>query len=597
MKKRLLTLCLCIAIFVGIFQISVSATVNTEDIVILYENDVHCSVEGYSKLSALKKELKETYANVGVVSSGDYVQGSTLGVVSKGENIVNLMNLIGYDALTLGNHEFDYRIDRLHELVEIMNTKPVCCNFEKIGEGKTVFEPFSIVEYGATKIAYVGVTTPSTISSSSPRQFRDDDGNYIYTFHPENLYETVQKSVDSAVEAGADYVIALTHVGDTEILYDTEEMIAATKGIDAVLDGHSHSVIEGRIIKNSEGEDVVLTSTGTRFEHIGRLTISNGKITTELIKTETLTKTDPVIDACLADIAKSQEELGGRVVGTCDFDLVTHDENGNRIIRLRETNLGDLCADAFRSSVDADIGFCNGGGIRAPIEAGQITFNDLLNVLQYNNTIVHVEVSGRFIKDMLELTLDDLPNECGTFPHVSGMTFSVNTSIDTSVIIDKNENFVKIDGPYRVYNIKVLNRETGKYEPIDLEKNYTLAISNYYALEYGGGMTMFEDVKILRNDGTLDVEALENYISEDLGGVVGKQYATVQQNITFTDGEIALPDENTDTEPATPESNDTEKKETDASEEESGCGSYISITAFSMMGALAALALVKKKRK
>ena len=187
MKKRIMTIILCIVLTIGVLPASVLAAKNTEDIIILYENDVHCAVEGYSKLAAMKKELQETYTHVGVVSGGDYVQGSSLGAISQGEYIVNLMNLVGYDAVALGNHEFDYRLPRLNELVDMMNTKPVCCNFQKIGETKSYFEPYSIVSYGNVDIAYIGVTTPSTITSSSPAQFKDDKGNFIYTFNPTGL--------------------------------------------------------------------------------------------------------------------------------------------------------------------------------------------------------------------------------------------------------------------------------------------------------------------------------------------------------------------------------------------------------------------------
>ena len=157
MKKKFTIVITCILMIISIVPISTIA-VNNNDIVILYENDVHCTVEGYSKLSAMKKELQETNSYVGVVSGGDFIQGNSLGVISKGEYIVNLMNLVGYDAVTLGNHEFDYKLDRLKELTDKMNTKPVCCNFQKIGEDTTCFEPYSIVSYGDVDVAYIGIT-------------------------------------------------------------------------------------------------------------------------------------------------------------------------------------------------------------------------------------------------------------------------------------------------------------------------------------------------------------------------------------------------------------------------------------------------------
>ena len=174
---------------------------DTDTIVTLYENDVHCAVEGYSKISAMKKELAEEYEYVGVVSSGDFVQGGTLGAASKGEYIVNIMNLVGYDAIGLGNHEFDYRISRLEELYELTKTKYISCNFEKIGEEKSYFDPYTIVSYGDIDIAYIGIVTPKTITSSLPSQFKNESGEIIYTFNEARLYEVLQENIDEVTKA------------------------------------------------------------------------------------------------------------------------------------------------------------------------------------------------------------------------------------------------------------------------------------------------------------------------------------------------------------------------------------------------------------
>ena len=267
MKKRISTFLLCLVLAVSILPKPIFAEKNTEDIIILYENDVHCAVDGYSKLAAMKNELLEAYENVGVVSCGDFVQGGTLGAVSKGEYIVTLMNRVGYDAIALGNHEFDYLIPRLNELNEISNTKFISCNFQKTGESESYFNPYTIISYGSTDIAYIGITTPETISSSNPAQFKNSDGELVYTFNEANLYMIVQANIDSAKAAGADYVIALTHVGYAEAgeYDDVTDLIANTVGINAVLDGHSHSVIEKMYVKNKSGDDVLLTSTGTKF--------------------------------------------------------------------------------------------------------------------------------------------------------------------------------------------------------------------------------------------------------------------------------------------------------------------------------------------
>ena len=547
MIKSKIAIIACAVLIICMLPLSAFAA-NDNDIIILYENDVHCAVEGYTKLSAMRNELKKECEHVGVVSGGDFIQGNSLGIVSKGEYVVNIMNLVGYDAVTLGNHEFDYHIDRLNELAGMMDTKPISCNFQKIGEDEPCFEPYTIVSYGDIDVAYIGITTPTTISVASPVQFKDENGNFIYTFNADSLYDIVQESIDSAEAQGADYIIALSHVGyaEDEIygdLEDVETLIKNTDGFDVVLDAHSHTVIEGKTITDKGGNDVLLSSTGTKFEYIGKLTIEDGEAETELIKTADYQLTDPVIDTYIEKMYEEYAILGERKVASTEVDLLMKDENGNRLVRNNETNLGDLCADAFRYAVNADIGYINGGGIRADIKAGDITYNDLLNVLPFNNSVVLAQVSGQTIMDMMELTLMSYPGEDGAFPHLSGLTFSVNTSIPSSVVINEYGEFSGVDGQYRVYDLKVYNSKTEAYEDIDLNATYTLAASNYYLIELGSGMKMLESAKILQNEGLLDAEALEKYITEKLGSTVGEEYAEVKANITFTDGEITdIPD-------------------------------------------------------
>ena len=569
--KRIITfslvLCMALSVFTGVVYAA-----DTDTVVILYENDVHCAVEGYSKLAAMKNELSETYTNVGVVSVGDFVQGGTLGAVSKGEYIVNLMNKVGYDAIALGNHEFDYQLPRLNELNAMSNTKFISCNFQKIGEDKSYFEPYTIVSYGNVDVAYIAITTPETINSSSPAQFKNDKGELIYTFNESKLYDIVQTNINAAETAGADYVIALSHIGYDESgnLADITDVIENTDGFDVVLDAHSHSVIEEKVIKDKSGDDVLLTSTGTKFEYIGKLTIKNGAFDTELVEVESYTKTDPVVDAYITEINENYAQLGNRKIGESKVEFITHDKDGNRLVRNAETNLGNFCSDALRVMTGADMSFVNGGGLRAPMESGDITFNDIFSVFPFNNQIVTAEISGQILIDFLEMAVMNYPEEDGSFPHMSGVTFSVNKSIPTSVKVDENGFFEKVDGAYRVYNVKVLDKTSGEYKALDPNGKYILAGFNYFILDFGGGMTMFKDAKILDAEGTLDVELLENYIVEHLGGVIGEEYAEVKPNISFTDGVITeTPDNN--------ENNEQEDKE--PSSPQTGDNSYIVVWA------------------
>ena len=551
MKRKFLSIVLCLSMLLSLLTLASCSDKNnppdgsgtnppaaeTESIAILYENDVHCAVDGYSKLAAMKAELKEGYDHVGVVSSGDFVQGGTLGAVSKGEYIINLMNKVGYDAIALGNHEFDYQLARLVELNNLSNTKFLSCNFAKVGEDKSYFDSYTIVSYGDVEIAYIGITTPSTISSSNPAQFKNEDGEIIYTFNEADMYSLVQANIDAAEKAGADYVIALSHVGydESDELFDITDIIENTDGFDVVLDAHAHLVIENKTIKDKSGDDVLLSSTGTKFEYIGKLTITEDGLDTELVETATYEKTDATVDAYLAEINESYAELGNRVIGQSTVTLNDYDGD-TRLVRNSETALGNLCSDALRVMTGADVSFVNGGGLRAPIEAGEVTFNDIFSVFPYNNQVVTVEITGQMLLDMLEMGVMNYPEENGSFPSMSGVTFSLNTAIPTSVKTDENGFFTGVDGEYRVYGVKVLDKESGEYRDLDLNKKYVLAGFNYHLLSQGDGMAMFKDAKLIDAEGTLDIELLENYIVDHLGGTIGEEYAEPQGRITFTHG-------------------------------------------------------------
>ncbi len=528
--------------------VSAETDTKSSDIVILFENDVHCAVDGYSKLLAMKNELAKENEFVGIVSVGDFVQGDTLGAVSKGEYIVNLMNMVGYDAIALGNHEFDYKLQRLFELCNSLDTKPVCSNFFKTGDATSVFDPYIIRSYGDIDVAYIGITTPDTLTSSSPVQFMDENGKYIYNFSGEDLCSAVQNAIDSAQAAGADYIIGLSHLG-TENVYDqwsAPTLIRNTTGFDAVLDGHSHSVVENMKIEDKHGNEVTVSSTGTKFANIGKLTISEGEITTELIPTETYTRTDLSIDEYITEINEEYSALGDRVIGKSDYDLLFADKNGNRLIRHTQTNLGDFCADAFRVVTNADVGVINGGGIRSQLSKGKITYNDIFSIYPFNNTVCVAEVTGRQLLDFLEFSVSSYPEENGSFQHVSGLTYTLNAYIPSPVKFDSNMAFESVEGERRVTDVNILNSTTGEYEPLDCNKTYTLASHNYLLLDHGSGATMFDNAKIISNSGMLDAELLEVYIKDHLGGVIGKEYETSQNRVKI------IATEQIDTKPSNP---------------------------------------------
>ena len=520
------------------------------NIVILYTNDVHCGIEdniGYAGLAAYKKQIEEETPYVTLVDCGDAIQGAFIGLTSEGSYIVDIMNEIGYDFAVLGNHEFDYGMDSISELLEQAKAKYLGCNIEYFGENENKLDsvkPYDIVEYGPTKVAFIGVTTPASISSSTPVHFMEKD-KYVYGFMQEDngnrLYECVQEYVNECREEGADYVILLTHLGDGEEFapFSSNALVKATEGIDVVLDGHAHSMLPYSVEQNKTGEDVVITSTGTKFSNIGQLTITtDGEIFTELISD--YTNKDETIQKYIDVIQATYEEDLKKVVATSDVALLGYTENGVRLVRNRETTIGNFCADAYRYVTKADIALVNGGGVRADLPKGDITYEDLFAVHPFGNTLCVVETTGQEILDCLEMCYrvvlpefeedGNAIGEDGGFQHVSGIKFVVDTTIESSVVVDENDTFVSVSGERRVKNVMVLN-EKGQYEAIEPNKTYTLASHNYLLQEGGSGCPMFMDNVFLLEEGMADYQALITYMQEGLNGKIDARYAQTEGRI------------------------------------------------------------------
>ena len=492
------------------------------DIVILYTNDVHCAVDdnlGYTGLATVKNALEAQGKHVVLVDNGDAVQGDTIGTLSNGEYIIDIMNEVGYDVATPGNHEFDYGMDQFFALTEQANFPYVSANFVD-NDGNTVLDPYVIKDVAGVKIAFVGISTPKTITTSTPKYFQDDNGNYIYSFQQdetgEKLYAAVQSAVDAARAEGAQFVIALAHLGIEEDCspWTSSEVIVNTTGIDAVLDGHSHSMIQGEKVKNKDGAEVLLSSTETKLAYIGCLTIKDdGSMSTTLIS-------DNGMKEFIGGIQEEFEELVNTVVASTDVDLIIKDPaSGERIVRVSETNLGDLCADAYRAMSGADVAIVNGGGVRADIPAGDITYGQIIAVHPFGNEMCVVECTGQEILDALELGCSKLPAESGGFLQVSGMTYTVDLNVESTVKLDENGMFVSVEGERRVKDVTIGG------EPLDPEKTYTLASHNYKLKDCGDGYSMFADNVFLQDSVMIDNQVLINYIVDVLGGTVGEEYA------------------------------------------------------------------------
>ena len=492
------------------------------DIVILYTNDVHCGVDdnlGYAGLATVKNALEAQGKHVVLVDNGDAVQGDTIGTLSNGEYIIDIMNEAGYDVATPGNHEFDYGMDQFFALTEKANFPYVSANFVD-ADGNTVLDPYVIKDVAGVKIAFVGISTPKTITTSTPKYFQDDNGNYIYGFMQdetgEKLYAAVQSAVDAARAEGAQIVIAMAHLGIEEDCspWTSSEVIVNTSGIDAVLDGHSHSMLACEKVKNKDGQEVILSSTETKLAYIGCLTIrDDGSMTSTLIS-------DNGMKDFVAGIQEEFEELVNTVVASTAVDLVIKDPaSGERIVRVTETNLGDLCADAYRAMSGADVAIVNGGGVRADIPAGDITYGQIIAVHPFGNEMCVVECTGQEILDALELGCSKLPAESGGFLQVSGMTYTIDLNVESSVKLDENGMFVSVEGDRRVKDVTVGG------EPLDPEKTYTLASHNYKLKDCGDGYSMFADNVFLQDSVMIDNQVLINYIVNVLGGTVGEEYA------------------------------------------------------------------------
>lgn len=543
-------LLVCTALALGLLTGCESETEKSDDIVILYTNDVHCGMEddiGYSGLAAYKEKMMQETPYVTLVDCGDAIQGDLMGTVSQGEYIVDIMNETGYDYAILGNHEFDYGLEQLSYLIDSASYEYLGCNIYYTGAGENALEevkPYAIEEYGDVSVAFIGVSTPSSITSSTPKYFMDENGELVYDFCNESgeaFYSCVQGYVDECKEEGADYVILLTHLGEGEesAPFGSTDLIQNTTGVDAVLDGHAHSTISSDVVQNKNGQDVLLSSTGTKLSAIGQLVITeDGMISTGLISGYD-TK-DAELDEFLANIEATYEEEMNQVVASSDTALSCNDEAGVRMVRNRETTIGNFCADAYRAISGADVAFVNGGGIRADLPSGDITYADVLEVHPYGNTLCMVEATGQEIVDALEFGsrmveaeyVEDgnAAGESGAFLQVSGLRYSIDTSVESSVELDENGLFVSVNGPYRVSDVEILNAD-GSYTPIDPDEVYTVASHSYLIKNCGDGYSMFADNELLIDEGMADYQMLISYIQDTLNGKMSA-YSDTEGRIT-----------------------------------------------------------------
>ena len=580
MKRRSIALLLCLMLVCALAAPAAAAQTGTsEDIVILYTNDVHTYIDGplsYDVISGIKKELETQYAHVLLVDAGDHVQGTAYGSMDKGETIIQLMNAAGYDLATLGNHEFDYGMDGCMQIVQWAQYPYVSCNFYEEVNGvreENVLPSYQIFDCGTEKLAIVGITTPESFTKSTPSYFQDESGNYIYGISGGEdgsaLYADVQAAIDSAVAEGATKVIALGHLGDdlSSQPWTSAEVIANVSGLSAFIDGHSHSTVEGQNVTDKDGNSVVLTQTGQYFGQIGMMVISaeTGEITTGFIGSEEIL--EPVVDesgnpvkdeegndqtevvgyrlvsdlytgaewcsdetvAAIKDqwIAKIGEQLG-TVIGSTSLALDNYSADGTRLVRSQETNTGDFAADALyylfdNMDMDVDVAIMNGGGIRNEAVTGEISYQTCKTIHTFGNVACLQTITGQQLLDALEwgARTAGTGEECGGFLQVSGITYKIDTQWPDST--QKDEKGVWIGGPtggYRVHDVKVYNKETNAWDALDLEAHYNLAGYNYTLRDLGDGFNMFDGAVNVLDYVMEDYMVLANYVQAFEGGVV-----------------------------------------------------------------------------
>ena len=539
MKKKLLPLLLAVAMVFSLAacgekkpEKGTDATA-TEPVVILHTNDVHGAIDGYAKVAALAQQYEADGAYVLILDAGDYSQGDPAVSLSQGATAVELMNLVGYDAAALGNHEFDYGFEVLKKNMESAQFPVLAANVKYNGE--LAFDDAAVFTTpGGTKIGVFGLDTPETATKAHPGKIQG-----VTFAGGEELYQIAQDMTNMLREdEGCNYVICLGHLGIDDETAATGnrsiDLLNKVTGIDVFIDGHSHSTEEEIVEKTNTDRkvgDTILTSTGTKLENIGVVTIKDSTITTTCLSTEDMGAADDAIAARAAAIIAEIEADYGTVFAKTEVTLNGEKDPGNR---TQETNLGDLITDAMvwgaaREGTTVDAAVTNGGGIRATIAAGDITKKDVNTVLPFGNTLSIIQITGSELLEVLEASTFCTPEALGGFPQVSGIEFTVNTA----AAYDQGEEY-----PGTTYFApKTINRVTitsvgGK--DFDPSATYTIATNDFLA---SGGDTYYRFVNAVANYDlgvSLD-EVLMDYITDALNGAVtAAQYGEPAGRITVS---------------------------------------------------------------
>ena len=502
--------------------------------VIMHTNDVHGAIEGYAYIAQLKADYEAKGAEVILVDAGDYSQGEVYVSDTKGLDAVEMMNVTGYDVVTLGNHEFDYGMARAKAVLREADFPYVSCNWVDLRTGFNVLPSVKFFFVGGRKIAFVGVTTPETFTKSTPAYFMNDaQTKYIYDIlggeDGQKLYDAVQKAIDKAEFWGADTIIGLGHLGvdPSSSPWTSEEVIAHTHGFTAFIDGHSHTVMANKQVTDASGKAVTLTQTGSYFKNIGKMTVgADGTITTELI--DTYEGLDAAVAATASNWISAVDDMLGEEIAVGDTKFYINDPaTGKRRIRSGETNLGDFVADGIYTyfneieELHCDVAIMNGGGIRTDVEAGPWSFKTCKTVSPFGNVACLMSVTGQQIQDALEFGARFAGaegKENGGFLQVAGARYTIHTGTPNTVQTNDKNVWTGSATTPRVSNVEIYDKATGTYQPLDPNATYALAGMNYTLRNLGDGFAMFDGATLIKDYVSEDYLVMSSYASM-FGGV------------------------------------------------------------------------------
>ncbi len=539
--RRLLAVTAAAAMFLGIGcngcvdTVAAARTSYEGDLVVIHTNDIHGhfdTVEGKQLGMAAVASLKQYYegqgANVLLLDAGDFSQGTTLVSYFDGGSSVLFMNAAGYDAATLGNHEFDFGFEELQIMDTLADFPILDANILDKETGEPYFEDNKIFAFDNMKVGVFGLDTAEAQTKASPKNVKD-----ITILDGQELYACAQEQVNTLKAQGCDYIICLGHLGvdDESVGRRSVDVAANTTGIDLFVDGHSHTEMDGGLEVNG----TVITSTGNYLANIG-VVVYDQETKTEKASLVKAADYKGGYDATVAGFVKAHQDIVDAAYSGL-FATAAVDLNGEREpgVRTQETNLGDFAADAYLyaaqqymgDAVKVDGAIQNGGGVRASIPAGPITMNTLYTVFPFGNSVSVVKVTGAQLLEALEASCSAAPAALGGFPQVSGIVFTIDTSIPyvNGLQYPDSTYFAPAVPGSRVTITSVGGRD------FSLTDSYYIAVNNFMA-DGGDTYYVFTQAQEVIDTGVIDAEGLISYVNS-LGGVIGDTYAAPKGNITI----------------------------------------------------------------